>query len=88
MEIIVTDIADAKNIKIYFKNLNAIRCIAAFLVIIHHIEQFKDIFHLPNHWNKSVGNLFFILYSDRCIQINYIFFGFNRILVLNINTVN
>lgn len=54
MEKIVTDKADAKNIKIYFKNLNAIRCIAAFLVIVHHIEQFKDIFHLPNHWSNSV----------------------------------
>jgi peptidoglycan/LPS O-acetylase OafA/YrhL len=66
MEIIVTDIADAKNIKIYFKNLNAIRCIAAFLVIVHHIEQFKDMFHLPNHWSnpviESIGKLGVILF--------------------------
>jgi len=54
MEKIVTDKLDAKNVKIYFKNLNAIRCIAAFLVIVHHIEQFKDMFHLPNHWSNSV----------------------------------
>jgi peptidoglycan/LPS O-acetylase OafA/YrhL len=40
--------------KVYFKNLNAIRCIAAFLVIIHHIEQFKAIYHLPNYWSNSV----------------------------------
>jgi peptidoglycan/LPS O-acetylase OafA/YrhL len=66
MEIIVTDKADAKNIKIYFKNLNAIRCIAAFLVIVHHIEQFKDMFHLPNHWSnpviESIGKLGVILF--------------------------
>ncbi len=52
--------------KVYFKNLNAIRCIAAFLVIIHHIEQFKDIFHLPNYWKnpviESIGRLGVILF--------------------------
>lgn len=52
--------------RVYFKNLNAIRCIAAFLVIIHHIEQFKDIFHLPNYWSnpvvESIGRLGVILF--------------------------
>ena len=52
--------------KVYFKNLNAIRCIAAFLVIIHHIEQFKDVFHLPNSWSnpvvESIGRLGVILF--------------------------
>lgn len=52
--------------KVYFKNLNAIRCIAAFLVVIHHIEQFKDVFHLPNSWSnpvvESIGRLGVILF--------------------------
>lgn len=55
-----------ENYKIYFENLNAIRCIAAFLVIIHHIEQFKDLFHLPNYWTnpviESLGKLGVILF--------------------------
>ena len=52
--------------KVYFENLNAIRCMAAFLVIIHHVEQFKDVFHLPNHWSnpviESLGRLGVILF--------------------------
>ena len=56
-------------VKIYFENLNAIRFIAAFLVIIHHIEQFKSLLHLPNYFNhvfiSIIGKLgvvmFFVL---------------------------
>lgn len=55
--------------KIYFPNLNGIRFIAAFLVIIHHIEQFKFLFGIENYWdNLSIQNigplgvvLFFVL---------------------------
>jgi len=36
--------------KIYFPNLNGLRFIAAFLVIIHHIEQTKSIFKIENYW--------------------------------------
>ncbi len=36
--------------KIYFPNLNGLRFIAAFLVIIHHIEQFKSISKLESYW--------------------------------------
>ncbi len=36
--------------KIYFPNLNGLRFIAAFLVIIHHIEQLKSISNLENYW--------------------------------------
>jgi peptidoglycan/LPS O-acetylase OafA/YrhL len=39
--------------KIYFPHLNGIRFIAAFLVIIHHIEQFKAILHLDSLWGKT-----------------------------------
>jgi len=38
--------------KIYFPNLNGLRFIAAFLVIIHHIEQFKSICKIENYWGK------------------------------------
>lgn len=38
--------------KIYFPNLNGLRFIAAFLVIIHHIEQFKSISNVENYWGK------------------------------------
>jgi peptidoglycan/LPS O-acetylase OafA/YrhL len=40
--------------RIYFENLNSIRFIAAFLVIIHHVEQIKAEFQLPNHWDNPV----------------------------------
>lgn len=55
--------------KVYFPNLNGIRFIAAFLVVIHHIEQLKNLYGLPNYWpNPSVKiigglgvTLFFVL---------------------------
>ncbi|MDI1233275.1 MAG: acyltransferase [bacterium] len=56
--------------KIYFPNLNGLRFIAALLVIIHHIEQFKYILKVSTYWGKSpfigiIGNLgvvmFFVL---------------------------
>src|SRR5688572_27055191 len=36
--------------KIYFPNLNGLRFIAAFLVIIHHIEQLKSFSNIDNYW--------------------------------------
>lgn len=36
--------------KIYFPNLNGLRFIASFLVIIHHIEQIKSISKIDNYW--------------------------------------
>lgn len=44
--------------KIYFPNLNGLRIIAAFLVVIHHVEQFKKIFKLPNNFENPAINLF------------------------------
>jgi peptidoglycan/LPS O-acetylase OafA/YrhL len=38
--------------KIYFPNLNGLRFIAAFLVIIHHIEQIKSISNIENYWGQ------------------------------------
>lgn len=51
-----------KTPKIYFPSLNGLRFIAAFVVIIHHLEQIKLFFDLPSlfyKWNfiKIVGEL-------------------------------
>lgn len=53
--------------KIYFPNLNGLRFIAAFLVIIHHIEQIKSISNIENYWGKIpfigiIGKLGVILF--------------------------
>lgn len=40
--------------KIFFPGLNGIRFIAAFSVIIHHVEQTKYFANLPNLWGKNV----------------------------------
>jgi len=37
-----------KSKKIYFPNLNGLRFIAALLVIVHHIEQFKSLLGIEN----------------------------------------
>ena len=54
---------------VYFPNLNGLRFIAAFLVIIHHVEQIKSLYEIDNIWNSSfvqiIGEqgvvLFFVL---------------------------
>jgi len=52
--------------RIYFPNLNGLRFIAALLVIIHHVEQLKSIFGLPNHFSSSfvqiIGDLGVVLF--------------------------
>ncbi|WP_298152498.1 acyltransferase [Flavobacterium sp.] len=53
--------------KIYFPNLNGLRFIAALLVIIFHIEQFKVLFGLENYWDDSpairiIGKLGVVLF--------------------------
>lgn len=55
--------------KVYFPNLNGIRFIAAFCVIIHHTEQFKNILGYKSLWGNPAINkigalgviLFFVL---------------------------
>lgn len=52
--------------KIYFPNLNGLRFFAAFLVVMHHVEQFKKILHQPNHFDnpfiKITGKIGVILF--------------------------
>ncbi len=48
--------------KVFFPSLNGLRFIAAFVVIIHHLEQIKLFFGLPSlfykwHFIKNVGEL-------------------------------
>lgn len=56
------------NTKIYFENLNAIRFIAALLVILHHIENHKFLFNIkPNLWFgyntvRLIGSLGVVLF--------------------------
>ena len=39
--------------KVYFRNLNAIRFIASYMVVFHHIEQFKLLYNLPNNFDHD-----------------------------------
>lgn len=53
--------------KVYFPNLNGIRFIAAFLVFVHHLEQFKYLYKIENFWNdnpfiKIIGKLGVVLF--------------------------
>ena len=55
--------------KVFFPNLNSLRFLAALLVIVHHIEQYKEILGLPNFYHNhtiqlmsKIGvTLFFVL---------------------------
>jgi peptidoglycan/LPS O-acetylase OafA/YrhL len=50
--------------RIYFPNLNGLRFIAAFMVIIHHVEQLKSLFGINNYWETPfVHNLPVLLCS-------------------------
>jgi peptidoglycan/LPS O-acetylase OafA/YrhL len=52
--------------RVYFPNLNGLRFVAALLVIVHHIEQLKYIYGLPNNFSSSfiqiIGELGVILF--------------------------
>jgi peptidoglycan/LPS O-acetylase OafA/YrhL len=55
--------------KVYFPNLNGLRSIAAFLVIIHHIEQMKSMSNIDSYWGTVpfigiIGKLGVILFFD------------------------
>jgi peptidoglycan/LPS O-acetylase OafA/YrhL len=52
--------------RVYFPNLNGLRFIAALLVIVHHIEQLKSIYGMPNDFSSSfiqiIGELGVVLF--------------------------
>ena len=39
--------------KVYFPNLNGLRFIAALMVIVHHLEEIKREFNIPNIWDSQ-----------------------------------
>ncbi len=60
------DPSNTRLAKVYFPNLNGLRFFAAFLVIIHHVEQFKYSFGLSNYFASPfiaiIGKLGVILF--------------------------
>lgn len=40
--------------RVFFPNLNSVRCFAAAMVVVHHIEQLRQMHGLPNHWQHPV----------------------------------
>ena len=59
--------------KIYFPNLNGLRFIAAFLVIIQHIEVFKSIFKIENYIGKVP---FFSVIGELGVILFFVLSGF------------
>jgi peptidoglycan/LPS O-acetylase OafA/YrhL len=58
--------------RIYFKNLNGLRFIAATLVIFHHIEQYKFWAKLPNIWgNTAIDGL-----GHKAVSFFFVLSGF------------
>ncbi len=59
------DLKSNKSGNVYFPNLNSVRFIAAFLVIIHHIEQFRYIFglkYINSGFINIIGKLGVVLF--------------------------
>ena len=44
--------------RVYFPNLNGLRFIAALMVIVHHIEQYKSMYGLPNNFSSTTIQIF------------------------------
>lgn len=58
--------------RVYFPNLNGLRFIAALLVIIHHIEQYKSSYDLPNRWDSR----FIQIIGEQGVSLFFVLSGF------------
>src|SRR5215213_8378112 len=58
--------------RVYFPNLDGLRFIAALLVIIHHVEQLKSIYRIPNHW----GSAFVQIIGEQGVVLFFVLSGF------------
>lgn len=58
--------------KVFYKNLNSLRFIAAALVIIHHIEQYRWFNGLPHYFDHPV----IILFGKLGVDIFFVLSGF------------
>lgn len=68
----MSNVSATPNQRIYFPSLNGMRFIAALLVIIHHIEQFKSIYDLPNRWNSA----FVQIIGEQGVSLFFVLSGF------------
>ena len=75
--------------KIYFPNLNGLRFLAALLVIIHHVEQLKGVFGLPNFFQNpfiqvigKLGVILFFVLSGFLINSGFKFFKQKNAMLL------
>jgi peptidoglycan/LPS O-acetylase OafA/YrhL len=60
------------NAGVYFPNLNGLRFIAAFLVIIHHVEQIKSLYDIQNIW----GSPFIQIIGEQGVVLFFVLSGF------------
>lgn len=58
--------------RVYFPNLDGLRFIAALLVIIHHVEQLKSMYGIPNHW----GSAFVQIIGEQGVVLFFVLSGF------------
>lgn len=58
--------------KLYFPNLNGVRFLAAFGVIVHHVEQYKYVLGEPNFWHIP----FFDQVGKICVVLFFVLSGF------------
>ena len=62
--------------KVFYKNLNSLRFIAASLVIIHHIEQYKGFDGLPNVFFPADDHPSIFLFGKLGVNIFFVLSGF------------